>query len=98
MPLIYALLLATAQRFLHPFEPELAGFLWKTKALQPDLFGDVGPDLLVFLVQFGLVLAIVTLDDRDFLGPKGGNPTDNLLVRACFLEIGDQVLHGDAAR
>lgn len=98
IPFTVSLLLALAQRILHPGKPRFAGFLGNANALKPHLFGDVGTNLLVFLVQIGLVFAIITLDDSDFLAGEAGNPADDLFVGTSFLKIRYKVLDGDAAR
>jgi len=67
------------------------------KPLRANLLRAVGPDATLVLVEFILVLAVVTLDDRDLLVSQTGEPVDDLVVGAPVLEVRDQVVDGDPA-
>jgi hypothetical protein len=80
IPLTISLPLAPATSFLHAIEPRLAGLLLKTKTLEAHLFGDMGANPLVFLVQRGLMLALLPLDNGYFLGAYSWNPAHDFSV------------------
>jgi hypothetical protein len=57
--------------------------------LRANLFRAVGSNAAFVLVEFILVLAVVTLDDRDLLVGQAGEPADDLVVGAPVLEVRD---------
>jgi hypothetical protein len=59
--------------------------------------GAASTDEPIFLVQLALVIPIIPFDHGDFRVCKCGYPADNVVVRTGLLELGDEILHGDAA-
>jgi hypothetical protein len=57
----------------------------------------MGSDTVLVVVQLVLMLPVVALDDPDLLVSQTGEPADDLLVGATFLEVGNQVVNRDPA-
>jgi hypothetical protein len=55
--------------------------------LEAYLLGDINANPLVFLVEIGLVLAIMALDNCNFVESDCGKSAANLLMGACVLKI-----------
>jgi len=71
--------------------------LGEAKPLQPNLFRAIGADAAFVLVKLVLVLLVIALDDRDLVVGQSGEPADDLVVGAPFLDVRHQVVHGDPA-
>ena len=69
------------EQLSHSGEPDLARFFRKTQSLLLDLLSDMLADTAAFIVQFRLMLPVVSLDHGDLLGCQRGKPADDLGVR-----------------
>ena len=65
--------------------------------MQSNLFQAVGSDAALVVIELVLVLVVVALDDLDLIATETGEPADDLIVRAPFLEVRNQVVDRDPA-
>src|SRR5205085_9570782 len=99
MPFTVFLLATLFEKMLQPGHALLPSpvQLGKPQSLQPNLFLAVLPRLSILFVELFLVLPVILFDERDLLTGEGWNPADDLVVSSPFLEIGNEVQHGDPA-
>src|SRR5277367_1604890 len=99
MPLTISLPASAFEKLFQTGQPFLFGSLQvgETQALLANTLLGALPNAAVLFVQLRLMFPVIAFNDGNFLGGKGGYPANDVVMAAPSLEVGNQILDGNAA-
>src|SRR5438105_13651291 len=99
MPFTILLLAFFREQLPESDQALLAGSVKLGKALMllPGSLSGSGFDQPILLVEFRTMIVVIALDDGNLFEGEHWHPASNIVVGAATIEVGHEILHGDAA-